>query len=84
MVCHQARLALEGQVRDGVLVEGDFDREAQRVPATVDGAHWGRAPSRRGAAAGAHVLLPLDLDDLVLQLDDVDHLRALDLARQRL
>ena len=67
-----------------VLVEGDLDREAQRVAAAVDGARRDRARSRRQPPQRAHVLLPLDLDDLVLELDDVDHLRALDLARQRL
>src|SRR5579864_2327688 len=66
-----------------VLVEGDLDREAQRVAATLDGT--GRAGrGLDGAAARAYVLLPLDFDDLVLELDDVDHLRALGLSSQRL
>ena len=79
---HQPHLALQRQVRD-VLVEGHLDREAQRVPAAVHGA-LGAGRRLDGRAALADVLLPLHLDDLVLELDDVDHLRALGLALERL
>ena len=66
-----------------VLVDGDLDREAQRVATAGRGA----LRARRGldaAAAAADVLLLLDSNQSVADLDDVDHLRGLELARHRL
>ena len=57
-----------------ILVVDDFDGEVERVTATRCGA---LGPQRRfdATAAFAVVFLPLNIDELVVHLDHVDHLR---------
>ena len=62
-----------------VLVEGHFHREPQRIPTTVDRSLRTEGGLDDGGAF-AYVLLPLDLDDLVFQLDHIDHLGPLHLT----
>ena len=75
---HDPRLPLERNVVE-VLVEHDLDRKRERIAAPRRGA-LGTGRGLDAAAAPAHVLLLLDLDDAVGDLDDVDHLGRLDLA----
>src|SRR5262249_47897130 len=73
-----ARLALERDVTEP-LVDEHFDRERERVATAGKRAVW----TERGvdaAAAPAHVLLLLHLDELVGDLDDIDHLRLFELS----
>jgi len=65
-----------------VLVDGDLDREVERVATARCG------PLRSGsgldaATATAAVLLLLHRDDAVADLDDVDHLRRVELPLHR-
>ncbi len=64
------------------LVEDDLDGERERV-ATARQRALGTERSLDAAAASAHVLLLLDLDQLVANLDDIDQLGRLELACHR-
>ena len=55
-----------------VLVDGDLDREVERVTATGHGS-LGSGRGLDASTAFADVLLLLDLDHAVADLDDVDH-----------
>jgi hypothetical protein len=63
------------------LLHGDLDAELQRV--TAAGRHAVRPERRVDVAAATSVLLPLHLAHDVLNLDDVDQLGLLELARHR-
>jgi hypothetical protein len=64
-------------------VEGDLDGERERV-ATAGQRAIGARSRLDAATAAADVLLLLDLDEAIAHLDDVDHLRRLDLTGHRL
>jgi len=78
---HDALLSRERNVIE-ILVDRDFDREVERVTAAGNGA-LGSERRLDAAAALARVLLLLDLNDTVAHLDDVDHLRRLELIFHR-
>src|SRR5262245_24270403 len=81
MALENATLPLERNVIEP-LVDDDLDRERERVAAA--GKCAVRTERRLDAATAAtHVLLLLDLDQLVAHLDHVDQLRLLELVRHR-
>jgi hypothetical protein len=75
---HHPHLAFERQMI-GVLRDGDADAEFGRIPTAGD--HLRRAGRRHHrAVAGAAILLPHVMLDLVRQLDGRDPLRVFRLA----